>query len=753
MKAQNEQALMAYGRTLMGRVAGGTGEADPPWTALYLELLGASPGAAPAAGLRWIFSLVYPQPAGVASYIGPVALTAGDADRWDLMPAAGPRMGTARQLHAEFLEHGGGHETSYFRFFHFMRKYASALPNSYGEDGVSLFEQWKMVAALVGISDDLERPPAVLALVGGDIPGIQRTINTVTSKGAAKAMRGRSAFIQLLGHAVVERLLNELGLGPANVVYDAGGNFVLLAGAAADLARRIDEIATEINEVLLKGTGSGKERFDGFHGDLALALATAPLEVTALRAPAGKAGSPWSDAEGRLKQAVAAAKQRPFADLALGSPQGWNDVFGPEKADSDRFCAVCRRAEAVGESFGELDRDAPESAANTSGLQCPECEGFGALANALGHRGARLLSWATPRSGAAWQRALYAVSARWYAIAKEDERGDVTLALGMDSFPNRGVDGFRLLARTTPMHENGSIKTNEQITERCATAFKRLGVLRMDVDELGALMVEGLPQRTPMQTAELSQALERFFAGRLDRICAQEDGGAGLFYVLFAGGDDLLVIGPWDRMPALALAVYDEFRQYTGKHPKVHLSAGIAVVGEKAPLYAAAGQADEALHEAKKVGRDTATEKDAVSFLGRTLHWEEFGEAVELLEQIKSLMDLPGMPESLLTTLLAVDRRYRYDQASLKPRAGRPAPARAAWGPHKRSDGQTVQALYGPWMWRQAYALGRLKAAHRDAEKDVDALQVALVDGRIEYLGLAARWARWLRRKDGRNGD
>ncbi len=50
-------------------------------------------------------------------------------------------------------------------------------------------------------------PAPTFSLVGGDIPGIQRTIYTITSKGAAKGLRGRSAFIQLLGDAVVRRVL------------------------------------------------------------------------------------------------------------------------------------------------------------------------------------------------------------------------------------------------------------------------------------------------------------------------------------------------------------------------------------------------------------------------------------------------------------------------------------------------------------------------------------------------------------------
>ena len=77
-------------------------------------------------------------------------------------------------------------------------------------------------------------------------------------------------------------------------------------------------------------------------------------------------------------------------------------------------------------------------------------------------------------------------------------------------------------------------------------------------------------------------------------------------------------------MPELAQAIRDDFARYTSGHPGIHLSAGIAVVGEKAPLYAAADESHEALQAAKKLDRDTPQAKNAITFLGSTAHWEQF---------------------------------------------------------------------------------------------------------------------------------
>lgn len=752
MKMQEQ--LMAYGRALLARVAGGEQTLDPSWVGAYLDLL--TPNrpavAVPTDPLQSVFTLItFRAQTAAPAYLLPVPLELPEPDEplanWRLMPVDQATATTAdrRALYNQFLKHGGT-EQSFDRFFYLMRKYASTLPNTYGEPGVSLFEQWKMVAALVQLSDESDHPPTQLGLVSGDIPGIQRTISLVTSKGAAKAMRGRSAFIQLLGHALVQRLLDALHLGLANVVYDAGGNFLLLTGWSDDLKQKVQKVANSINQILLTGFSQGTSRFDGFHGDLSVALAAVELPLEALRVdlpleklPNGTEVSKWQKAEEEAKHAVDAAKLRPFGDLAQGSDQGWQDLFEPEPAETDDFCAVCRRQRRKDETFVPLDPDAPPDLAIRSNQQCPECASFNELANDLGHRGARLLTLRhMPHHTSAWQTALFAVAGRWYAIGKPEESGQETLALDMNGFPEKGVDGFRLLARTTPLLADGRIKPNDVLAEACASGLQRLGVLRMDVDDLGALLVEGLPRRTATQTAELSQTLERFFAGWLDCICRREDKSEELFYVLFAGGDDLFIIGPWTHMPQLAQAIQADFARYTAGHKAIHLSAGIAVVGEKAPLYAAADKSHDALEAAKSLDRQVLPKaKNAITFLGQTYHWAEF-QKVQALQQTLFNLAQSDQLTSLLTTLLAIERRYREDL-----RFGR-----GIRGPRRTTSGQLVQVYYSSWMWRQAYAIARMKVGREEnVKKELTELEDGLLDNKINDLGLAARWALWLTRQ------
>jgi len=60
-----------------------------------------------------------------------------------------------------------------------------------------------------------------------------------------------------------------------------------------------------------------------------------------------------------------------------------------------------------------------------------------------------------------------------------------------------------------------------------------------------------------------------------------------------------------------------------------------------------------------------------------------------------------------------------------------------------------VRIYYGPWMWRQAYALSRAAEGHPGSVKStLESLRDALLAGKIGDLGLAARWSQWELRKE-----
>ena len=181
-----------------------------------------------------------------------------------------------------------------------LRQHAWCLPSEYyaWPSDVSLYDHARITAAIAACLNEVE--PAKLKdidaaltqdfhapdqltnaqrqllsepvglLIGGDISGIQRFIYTISGDGAARALRGRSFYLQILTDVLARSILNELNLSYCSVIYAGGGNFYLLAPLSA--AEKLPLIRTRIARKLLRyhgielylSLGSAEIPFSGF---------------------------------------------------------------------------------------------------------------------------------------------------------------------------------------------------------------------------------------------------------------------------------------------------------------------------------------------------------------------------------------------------------------------------------------------------------------------------------------------------------
>ena len=65
--------------------------------------------------------------------------------------------------------------------------------------------------------------------------------------------------------------------------------------------------------------------------------------------------------------------------------------------------------------------------------------------------------------------------------------------------------------------------------------------------------------------------------------------------MVFAGGDDLFVLGPWSDAVRFAETLYDSFHRFTGGNPDVTLSAGVALAKPGLPMRGIKELAEEQL--------------------------------------------------------------------------------------------------------------------------------------------------------------
>jgi len=668
------------------------------------------------------------------------------------------------------LERFRSDQDSFFEgFYHLYHKYAWAVPCTHGERGVSLFEQWKAVAALVFASGGAVEPASNFTLIGGDFPGIQDFVYTITSKGAAKGLRGRSFFIQLLGDAVVRRILADLNLCSCNVIYDAGGNFIVLGTEEAKAVEVVDRVLRQVNSVLVKA----------IQGDTALVLEAMQISPADLFTP-----SQFKTVRDDFAKKIAQAKNRPLRELAIGE-KGWETLFEPKGEGSRLSCAVCRievdeRTSKPLERTGEVPEEAERPRI------CYLCDSFAELARDIRHeklwivvteKPEMLGTKVEPTDG--WEKLLERMTGFHYKFSKSQPVGEGNiLALNRLDFLDAGARGFRLLANITPVVTEDDFKylrEEERVAPRkmemdmpykedirsfsllahaaaTAGAIERVGVLRMDVDELGRVFSEGVPDLTLPKLSALSGAMDLFLSGYLNvlvRAQAEND-----LYIIYAGGDDLFIVGAWQHLPDLAEAICNEFKTFTGA--SLSLSGGITLEGSKFPLYRAAERAREAEGKAKDYIRPNDRRKDALCFLDTVVGWEDWGLVRQQKDEILWLIGVRDNPEdkrrlsrALLQVAQSIHQLYRTGLRDARRRVRRENRQRP---PDKKLPLPKPQMFFGRWTWMQAYSLVRMARRSKDDEVKarIMGLQRQLMKlATVCYSGLAARWAEYFTRKEG----
>ncbi|MBN2568617.1 MAG: type III-A CRISPR-associated protein Cas10/Csm1, partial [Deltaproteobacteria bacterium] len=161
--------------------------------------------------------------------------------------------------------------------------------------------------------------------------------------------------------------------------------------------------------------------------------------------------------------------------------------------------------------------------------------------------------------------------------------------------------------------------------------IEALGILKADVDQLGLLMSCGLKseQFTISRLATLSRQLNFYFAVYLPHLLKTDPRFRDI-YTVFAGGDDLFLIGPWNRIIDLAGVLRKSFEGYVCKNGKIHFSAGISLHKPHTPLDKLADAAEAALERSKGVDG-----KNSITLFSETATWDEFEQLQGVQETIQ----------------------------------------------------------------------------------------------------------------------
>lgn len=572
-----------------------------------------------------------------------------------------------------------------------LRKYTWSIPASTQDlQHVSLYEHLRTTAAIAQSLFDYreEYPEALrknnhrlsieegthpLLLSCWDLSGIQKFIYNIAGRKAAMSLKGRSFYLNLLVQDVIESVCRECNLSEGNVIYSSGGKvFFLMANTSAN-RKTLESLHSSYEKALFEKHSQSLYLCHGFAGFTYEIGSGKPIKIE---------GSTESvDLSELWKQVIqksAATKSKKYISLLK---ENFVDFFEPKGSWGSDFevCAVTGKSGQKVKDLHKLPSGNDVWVAKEVLEQISIGEELKDADYVLSFYGEERLPGIKSKKGLQFH-SLPGSKASHLLLSRANLNSEfvassnhvkVKALNSTDAAEKHFLKGKNLSYSTLFYGGNEQAlsadkKRNKTFEELADDSL--LGVLRMDVDGLGAIFQRGIPD--PMRSfatyAMLSNHLDWFFSGYLNTIRNSEKYKDDV-NILYSGGDDVFAVGKWDKLIHFAEDIREEFRQYTGNHPQISISAGISMVGSKYPIRKAADQAGEAENASKRyqsiVGNET---KNAITMFGISVNWnEEWQEVKALRDQLIALGEQTDgkISKALLHRLkLWYNQKLDYDQ-------------------------------------------------------------------------------------------
>ena len=534
--------------------------------------------------------------------------------------------------------------------------------------------------------------------VMGDLSGVQKFVYTISSRGALKTLRARSFFLELLTLHVVQLIVERCGGSPINILYATGGLFSVLVPKTEKIETLLKEIREDVNSYLanihdsrvylameytdlshpfqdsdflardnfgyfttkVKRTyqklrnakqqrffdkiGSNISQIEKYLGPFLPTCKTDVKQLSVGAARCVRCGKPSPEPislkiqiKGRLDDTLY---------IIHGCKECLESVIdNPQSGE----CSVCHKESAFLLTLPEPSQSTDEKEPVSACLFC----------NLLYHLGEHLPMAASsvivrktaPPSYEESKAFLFIGDYYYYLKTRPDETDVGTdkyiwginqidplelLELCGESMINH-ISTF-MMARHQPWRyvENHPRPLDFAALADESVGADKLGVLKMDVDNLGDVFTSGLRREgeevIPLaRRISLSRQMELFLKFYIDEICYGHY-GAGLekprpefsnfvpapekpsnwqwdrkwgskgrnVVIVYSGGDDLFLVGAWSDATEIAFDLHRSFKAYTAENPEIDISAGLVLTAKNYPLYHMANLAKKAINKAKE---------------------------------------------------------------------------------------------------------------------------------------------------------
>lgn len=464
-----------------------------------------------------------------------------------------------------------------------------------------LFEYVKLAAALA------ENQAGKFRLVVGDLSGIQDFIYTISSENALKILRARSFYLELMIKTVAYEICAAQKLTSANIFYAGGGNFLLLLPEENGL----DDVLNKYYQVI------NRHFLNHFQGNLHLAFASVLITEEELKSTPSAESDPATENSIQKKwntlfeRELTNAKNKRFHSIfnpAEGNPELEN--LGIPADVPEKSCLSCH----IDVSKNELDNE----------NYCQFCAFLKKIGQDLHHRfeiEVQKFNTTDFSSGIA------KTDRKWPFATENPNNPRFRLnEIITDSVPTLFYCNYVLDKK-----DDKGIRTTAEFKDMAEKAIgaKRIATMAMDVDNMSAVFQRGIlvndPREFLVYAPTLSRNLDYFFKIGLTRICEKPEYrvlGKNHPYekrirqlsVIYAGGDDLLIVGAWDDVSELAIDLQSNFKKFVCENTDMGISGGIYLSNHSFPFYVSVNKAKDAENQYAKKNYLTVTDAHKAIF-------------------------------------------------------------------------------------------------------------------------------------------
>ena len=508
------------------------------------------------------------------------------------------------------------------QLFQLVQEHFSRIPVAdNGYDAATTLANWIQIYTGVALSFH-GNDKGNIGFISADLSGIQSYLYQISSKNAAKSLRGRSFFLQLFIDELLIQIESELINSPFQRLYVTGGKFYIFTGN-----KNFKHVLVKTNEVI------EKYLFEKFNGTLFACLVGTSFSLkTENKILLEEQNHPQSISSlwVKISELNSVQKASKFKSILLAK-NGFQQLFsekGNNSANENGICGVTGQPIFSKSDVRKLNVDGSDSEKSTVLLSVKQQIDLGKELPRLSK--ITLVKDASSLPKDNQDKIMDGFSGIWYF--GEDKVQNPLYTIYFNDAPKSIQENYHVKNSTSKSvatiegRGNAIIpKSNEELAES-NNYIEKLGVLRMDVDNLGKLF-QGMEteERSFSFLLTLSQAMDQFFTHGINQIRNQSEFKNNIS-IIYAGGDDLFAVGQWHSIIKFEENIRKEFTNYTVEHPHLGISSGIAVVNSSFPISKSADISGEAESQSKKYKHQNIDkEKDAVTLLGITVgHGEEW---------------------------------------------------------------------------------------------------------------------------------